>query len=327
MMVRALFQAAKVDGVSTPYDTLHLKVFYPAQRSGSDREQDMGEVPADPQMAPFAIVILFNGVNCAPDGYQWLAVKLAERGLVVVVFTWVAENLPGVVALTPGIDIHKWFPGVYGTAPTASALPTLLTKLEALQASGTLAGLLDLQRIILGGHSAGGRVAIENANPQFFPQVVASFAYAAHSAAPVQIGYDAGTILPLPDALPLLLMGGTCDGVIANSGDRYGMVWESATTPVVRTFREAIAGGRDDSYLVLLEGANHFSVVDPFDATTGRAFLDFAASQPAAQTRSVVAESVGLFIDAHVRHQPGAMEALHQRLTSDDVAIAGFERK
>jgi hypothetical protein len=65
------------------------------------------------------------------------------------------------------------------------------------------------------------------------------------------------------------MIGGTCDGVIYNSSHRYGLTWEKAQTPVVRTFREAIAGGRGDSYLLLLEGANHFSVAHPIDATTG----------------------------------------------------------
>ena len=218
-------------------------------------------------------------------------------------------------------------PTLYGTGPTASALPTLLAALEQLQAQGVLAGLLDLDHIVLGGHSAGGRVAIENADPRFFPQVVAAFAYGAHTAATVQQGYAPGCILPLPDAVPLLLMGGTCDGVIAKSSHRYGVTWDQPTTPVMRTFQEAIAGGRDDSYLLLVDGANHFSVADPFDATTGRPFLDFPATQPPDQVRHLVAEATGLFIDAHVRSQALALEALNQLLGSANPLVASFERK
>ncbi len=48
--VRALFQAAKVESAAPPYDTLHLKVFYPAQSSGSAQEQDLGIVWAAPAM-------------------------------------------------------------------------------------------------------------------------------------------------------------------------------------------------------------------------------------------------------------------------------------
>lgn len=327
MNVRAFFRAATVEGAASPYNNIQLKVFYPAQLTGSDQEQDMGIVPADSQQSPFKVVIFFNGINCGPELYQWLAVELAKRGLVVITFSWVAENLPGMVALTPGVAINMLTPAMYGKAPTASALPTLLRELERLQSEGVLAGLLDLNGVILGGHSAGGRVAIESADSRFFPPVVAAFAYGAHTAAITQLGYASGTILPLPDSLPLLLIGGTRDGVIANSSHRYGVIWEEATTPVKYTFQEAIVGGRSDSYLLLLEGANHFSIADPFDFTTGRPFLDFPATQSEEQLRNLMAEAIGVFIDAHVRYEETALEFLNQLLVSNNPLIALFERK
>ncbi|BAZ08155.1 alpha/beta hydrolase family protein [Calothrix sp. NIES-3974] len=327
MDVRSLFRATTVEGAAPPHNTIHLKVFYPAQVSGSEEEQNFGIVPANPLGSPFPVVIFFNGINCGAEIYQWLAVRLAEGGLVVVTFSWVAENIPGMVAMTPGVDLKMLTPAMYGQGATASALPSLLQVLEDLQSQGVLAGLLDLNKIILGGHSAGGRVAIESANPQFFPQVAAAFAYGAHTAAIVQLGYPPNTILPLADNLPLLLMGGTCDGVIANSSHRYGVTWDTATTPVRRTYQEALKGGRDDSYLLLLEGANHFSIADPFDVTTGRSFLDFPATQPEAELRNLIAETVGLFIDAHVCSQETALAALNQQLVSRHPLIASFERK
>ncbi|MGF1537091.1 MAG: dienelactone hydrolase [Elainellaceae cyanobacterium] len=327
MTIRALYRAVTVEQTPPPHNTIHLKVFYPAQVTSGDRQQALGIFPADPEHVPFSVVILFNGINCGPEAYQWLAARLAQRGLVVVTFAWVAENLPGAVGLTPGVDIAKLAPNAYGTGPTASALPALLKALEALQADGVLAGQLDLQRVVLGGHSAGGRVAIESASPRFFPQVAAAFAYGAHTAGVQQLGYSAGEILPLPDELPLLLVGGTRDGVIANSSRLYGVAWEQPTTPIQRTFEEAIAGGRGDSYLLLVDGARHYTVVHPLDATTGSSFLDFAATQPEEPLRDLIAEAVGLFIDAHVRHYASAQAALKAHLNPDNPLIAVFHQK
>lgn len=320
--VRAIFSAAKVEGAPAPYDTLHLKVFYPAQPTGSELERNLGLVSAAVTRSPFPVVILFNGINCGPELYQWLAVALAERGWGVVTFAWVAENLPGMVALTPGVDLTRLAPQHYGHGPTALALPALLAALTNLQAAGMLAGHLDLSRLVIGGHSAGGRVAIESASPEFFPPVRAAFAYGAHTGAIVQMGYAPGTILPLPDALPLLLMGGTQDGVIAHSSDRYGVTWERATTPVERTFHEGLAGGRGDSYLVLLEGANHFVMAHPLDATTGRAFLDLPATQPAERQRQLIVEAIALFLAAHVNAEAAAREQLRHLLTTAPELIA-----
>ena len=327
MTIRALFRAAAVQGVAAPYNTLHLKVFYPGQISKNDPTQNLGVVPADVSQAPFPIVIFFNGINCGAELYQWLAVTLAERGFVVVTFNWVAENSPGMVAITPGVDLAMMAPARYGTGPSATALPTIIRELEHLQTEGVLAGLLDLKRMILGGHSAGGRVAIENANPTFFPNVVATFAYGGHAAAAVQLGYEAGQILPLPDQVPMLLMGGTRDGVIVNSSHRYGITWDQAQTPVVRTFQEAIAGGRNDSYLCIVEGANHFSIADGVDGTTGFPFLDYPETQPAAVVRSLLADTIGLFIDAHGRGKEGAIATLNQLPVTHQSLIVQWDRK
>jgi len=325
--VRAFFRATKVENASAPYDTIHLKVYYPAQLPGDDQQELSGEIRPKSELAPFPVVIFFNGFNCSPETYQWLAIDLAKRGLVVVTFAWVAENLPGMVALTPGIDVDIWSPDKYGTVATASALPSLLRELETLQSEGLLAGLLDLERVILGGHSVGGRVAIESASKTFFPQLAGAFSYAGHTAGTVELGFEPNTILSLPDTLPLLLLGGTCDGVIANSSNRYGVTWETPTTPIARTFREAIAGGNKDKYFVILEGANHFSITYPRESTTGRGFLDFPATQPENEIRSLIAKIIGLFIEGQICQKNEALKRIRHLLDSDHPLIARREQK
>ncbi len=145
----------------------------------------------------------------------------------------------------------------------------------------------------------------------FIPEVAASFAYGASSRGFPIIGYQPGTILPLPDSLPLLLMGGT----------------EDANTPVIRTFQEAITGGRNDTYLVILEGANHFSIVDEPDSTIVRSSLDLEATQSQENLRLLMSEIISLFIDTYVRHQPEASQLLDQLLNTANPLIKSFERK
>lgn len=325
MTVRALFTATKVDSARPPFDTVHLKVFYPAKMSGSDAERMTGVVPVDDAHAPLPVVIFFNGINVGPEAYQWLAVALAERGLAVVTFTWVSETLPGVVGLTPGIDLARVRPDTYGTGSTASAMPALLKALNQLQANGVLAGKLDLDSVILGGHSAGGTVALQNATATYFPQVAAAFSYAGHTMASTMLGFAPGTILPAGER-PILLVGGTQDGVIAASRGRYG---ESADMPdpLTRTFTEAIGGGRGDSYLIMLNGANHFTLAHPIDETTGRSFLDLPATQPEGDMRALFAELVGLFIEAHVQKKVEAIQALEQITQTPHPLIATLKCK
>ena len=326
MVVRAFFQAAKVESATSPYDTIHLKIFYPATTE-DDKPLSSMSLPADSDRSLFKIVIFFNGFNCSNEVYQWLAVKLAQQGLVVVTYNWVTKDFPNMVSLTPGVDIEMLKPDNYGTGITASALPTILSVLDDMQQEGILAGLLDLDKVILGGHSAGGKVAIESAMPKFYPQIVAAFSYGAHSGGVTKLGYEPNTFLPLPDATPLLLIGGTRDGVVDSNSDNYGMSYPDPTTPIRRTFADAIAGGRDDSYMLLLEGANHFSIAEYSDPTVGIPLRDYEATQPKEQFHDLIAKAIGLFINAHVDSDSTALESLEQMQKSENPLIASFERK
>lgn len=133
--------------------------------------------------------------------------------------------------------------------------------------------------------------------------------------------------MPLPDTLPRLVIGGTHDGVIASSSSHFGLNTKDATTPVIRTFQEAIMGGHENSYLLILRGANHFSIVDIVDSTLALPFKDIPATQPQEHFRLLLATIIHLFIDAHVRHQPEAFQKLEQLLIVTNPLIQSFERK
>lgn len=323
MIVQACWRATKVAKAQPPYDTIQLKVFYPEFTSDSEQTSSANGIKA-----PFPVVIFFSGVNCNLAMYEWLALDLVPRGLVVVLFNWLGENIPGNISLTPGIDTTAFSRDIYGTVPSALALPPILDELEKLNKVGLLAGLLDLQKIILGGHSAGGRVALENANTEFFSQVSGAFSYGGHTAAPTKLQYEPGTILSLSNSVPMLLIAGTHDGVIAKNSHNYGIdQWETPATPVIRTFREAISRKQGDSYLVVLEGANHFSVADPLDSTLKVASLDFTASQSGAKIRSVIGSVIGLFIDLHVRQSLKISQPIEQLLEDNNTVVNFFECK
>ncbi len=81
MNIRAFFRAATVEEAASPYNTIHLKVFYPAHMTGSDQEQDLGVVPADTRQAPFKVVVFLteltavlnciNGWRFSWQGVDW----------------------------------------------------------------------------------------------------------------------------------------------------------------------------------------------------------------------------------------------------------------
>ena len=292
-MIRAFYRSTRVENTPAPYDTLTLKVYYPALFGDTPQERNTGTVPADTTHAPFPVVIFFPGVNVDIASYAWLAIELAKHNNVVVLFSWIAEDFPGSVSLTPGMDLNFIKPDTYGTGPSANALPAILDEMQHLNQSGLLAGLLDLNNIYLGGHSAGGTMALLNANREWFPQVQGAFTYGAHSGASTMLGFPPATVLPLHDC-PLLIMGGTRDGVIESSSHRYALDGKGTPTLLLeRTFHEGV---KKDSALVIFEGANHFLAAYPHDDTTGRGFLEQAPAESEADARQLMIELVSTFI-------------------------------
>ena len=294
-MIRALFYATKLSNAPSPYDVLHLKIYYPAAPTNSDAERMSGVIPAEITTAPMPVVIFFNGINVGIESYHWLAVKLAEANIVTVMYTHVAETLPGVIGLTPAIDLSKVKPDTYGSGATCPAIQPILDSLKQLNddEKSALYQSMDLNNIILGGHSAGGTVALQNA--QFFAQVKTVFAYAGPTMASTMVGFTPNTVLKV-GRKSVMLMRGDKDGVIAASRVRYGTEGQSQD-PVEKTFDEACQpSAGEEAWNVLLQGANHFAIAHPLDETTGRFFLDMEMIRPAEQVREQIAGLVLAFI-------------------------------
>ncbi|MFI5429784.1 hypothetical protein [Aeromicrobium sp. UC242_57] len=184
--VRAHRTAVRVPGTEAPYDTAHVTMRYPALEARNDVERMSGALAADSTGAPYPVVIVVPGINVASFGYLDLAVALARAGMVVVTFDWVAELFPGQFGLTPGVDLTAVGPDTYGTKPTTAALGAVLDAVALAQEEGPLAGLLDLDKIGLFGHSAGGTVTLQSARTEWFPQVRAVVTYGAHTMASQQ---------------------------------------------------------------------------------------------------------------------------------------------
>ena len=314
-MTRALFRSVAVPGVDGP--ELSLKVYYPALYSGDLTERNTGLLPPDSDSGPYPVAILMPGINVAPESYGWLARALVGAGFVAITYGWVLEELPGLPALTPGLDVTALVPDTYGNRASATALQALLDDLQAQNADGHLAGLLNTDRILLGGHSAGGSVALMNARPDWFAGLTAVFAYGAHSKASTMLGYAVDTVLALPDALPTLIMGGSRDGVIAASAFRYGDEDGNPDPigPLRRTFDEGLSSGRGDCHLAIVAGANHFSPCWPADPATGRPVLDWETERDDGEIRGDIAKAVSLFARANVVDDSNAAGKLKRLLT------------
>ncbi|WP_238490784.1 alpha/beta hydrolase family protein [Actinoplanes flavus] len=319
MGVRSVWWAAAIPGADKPFDTAHLRVFYPSKPTGSDAERLSGVFPADPAHAPYPVVLIVSGVNVGQEAYRWLAVELASRGFVAVTYDWVGELFGGLKGITPGVELAAAKPETYGTRATTPSVPAVLEALATM--TGPTEGLLDMRNVGLIGHSAGGTVILQSA--RFFPQVRAVAAYGTHTMVATMLGWPAGTVLPAQVDCPVLLMNGENDGVINGSADRYGEDAATRRDPISRTFDEALPPADGANVQVTFAGANHFGIVHPVDGTAARAFLDAEATTDPAATRAALVDVTAAFLDIHLRGASG--DVLDKALQNPD--IAGIRRR
>jgi dienelactone hydrolase len=292
--VRARHGAVAVPGREAPRDRILYRLFHPATFTGAEQERQTGTLPPDRGRAPWPVVILLNGVNVGPESYRWLAERLAPAGVATVTFSLVEELMPGEVGLGPGLDLSAMRAGEYGTRPSATAVGPLMEAVAAEAGSGPLAGCLDLDRVALGGHSAGGTVALLNARPEWFPGVRAAFSYGGHTMPAALFGHPEGTVLEAHPDVPALVMGGTEDAVMAASRVRYA---GTELDPVAATFAAAACPG---SALAVIEGAGHMAACHPPDPITARGFLEPPPPEQASAQRDLMARLVVAFLSEHL---------------------------
>ncbi|WP_082574462.1 MULTISPECIES: alpha/beta hydrolase family protein [unclassified Nocardioides] len=327
MLVRSLRTAVRIPGAEAPYDTAHVTVRYPALAARDDVERMSGRLAVDPAGAPYPVVVLVSGVNCPADAYRWLAFRLVEAGFVVVGYDWVGQLFPGEHGLTPGVDIVAAGPEHYGERPTTPALGPVLEAVAGLNEAGQLAGLLDLDKVGLFGHSAGGTVILQSARPAWFPQVRAVVSYGGHTMASQMIGYPPNTLLPAPVEAPTLIVAGTHDGVVAASAIRYGeQPGAAGHDPIERTWREALPE-TTESWLVHLEGAGHMLASYPEDPSTARGFLETPTDADHDRLREVLGDLVATFLSAHLHGSADAKAELEELADHPRPEFAGIRRR
>lgn len=326
-LVRTHRTAVRVPGTAAPYDTAHVTMRYPALAARNDVERMSGALAADPVGAPYPVVIVVPGINVASAGYLELAVALARAGMVAVTFDWVAELFPGQVGLTPGVDLTAVGPDTYGTKPTTPALGAILETIAEAQEAGPLAGLLDVANIGVFGHSAGGTVALQSARTEWFPQVRAVVTYGAHTMASQQLGHAPGTLLAAPVDAPVLLLGGTADGVVAASAIRYGEeAGAPGHDPIERTWAEALPS-TTEAWLVLIADAGHMLPAGPEDTTSARGFLEDPPTADQDHLRSVLVDLVTTFFSARLGADPEAKVELDRWHDQSRPEIADIRRR
>ena len=306
-------------------DAALATLYYPGDRSRLEEARLTGQVPALQSGGPWPVLIMMPGINLAPDGYRWMAHRLVPEGLCVVTYAAIGSLGPAGRGITPGLDVGALAPASLGTRPVATALGPLLDCLAGISGTGDspVAGRLDLDRVVVGGHSAGGTAALHSSDPGSVPGLRAVFAYGGHTMTATSLGHGEAAVAAIPAEVPVLLMGGASDGVIAASRDRYhrdGTDGGGVHDPVRRTFEEAVGHRRGDSWLVELAGAGHFAVCHPVDTTTGRAFLE-PDPDTDPSVRDLLGDLIAAFVAACVGSAGGArLEELvaHERVARWD---------
>ena len=287
-----------------PFDTAHLRVFYPARPTVATRERLSGVMPADPAGAPYPVAVHRARRQRRP-GRLPLARRPGSprRASSRSPTTGSARSSPGSTASRPGVDLDAARPDAYGTRPTTPSLRPVLDALAKIDRSGRGAARPRPGRA---DRPLGRRHRRRCSRRGFVPEVKAVATYGAHTMVATMLGWPAGRRCPPRSTAPVLLVDGTDDGVMNGSADRYG---EDAATRATRsraptTRRSPTATAR--TCWSRLKGANHFAIVPP-----GRPHRRAGVPRPARPTtdpaaaRALLAELSAPFFRYHLPGRDG----------------------
>ncbi|GAB3096521.1 hypothetical protein G8770_16960 [Aestuariicella hydrocarbonica] len=324
LMTRAFYDTIVIPEAQAPYNSVQLKLYYPAKLDPHNPTQQFGMLAADRQQAPFPVVIFMPGMNIDPAGYRWLAEALGQCGIATLCYQFMAEEMPGSIFSSPGLNLPAMLPDTLGQSSSSTVLTHLLDYLQRQQQQGPLQGCLNLEQIILGGHSAGGLMAILNANPEWFSGVCGCFSYGASTAANPMLGWGENSYLPLPGRVPTLLIGGTREIEISNvSGSNPEDNAARQASRIVQTFEQVMPPLDGKNWLVLIQDATHLMPVYPPDDTTGLGFLNPESNQSLADHRNLLLTTLQLFIEHIITGEGSELQNL---LTSHPL-VSLYQRK
>jgi predicted dienelactone hydrolase len=217
--------------------TLVTEVWYPAE--GSVGELEIRDAPLDRSKAPYPLIVFSHGYTGIRRQSTTYTSHLASHGYVVVSPDYPLTNLaaPGGPRLSdvlnqPG-DVSFLIDSFLGFS---------------LQSGHQLEGAIDEEAIGLSGHSLGGLTTLlATFGSLRDPRIKAALPIAGPACLVGATAYDTS-------AVPLLVMGGSEDGVVA---------WHSV--------RAAYDMAKPPKYLLAILGANHlrFADLDAVDSTVG----------------------------------------------------------
>jgi len=199
--VRTAYAAFRVPGAKAPFDTVHLRIDYPVE--------DMGD-GLSARATPLPVVIFGGDTDCPSQSYYWLTRRLAGGGSAVITWTWIAELAGHRIGISSGLDPKVLSAAVLSDHHPSPMLQALLDCLASTKVVPP--DTLDLNRLVLGGHGAGGTWALLCSANAFTPHVVGAFSY----------GGDAE--FPLTHDCPVLLINGSEDEPLLAPSSESGVV-------------------------------------------------------------------------------------------------------